>query len=283
MSESLRHIKRRIRSIESTSKVTRAMEMISIVKLRHAQEGLVPAKDYSFKLEQMLKNILTSFVVKHPLLENRKTKEKITLCFIASDMGLCGSYNHNMFKCVHDFIARHATSKINLVIIGKAGFRMFKKLSFPISDVYTEFHGRLNKEVFNKISRRLVELFLTQEADEVHVAYTRFDSAARLKPVVEKILNVDTGQGQFVEYKAEPDIQTICDELIPSYIDNKIYGILLNAFASEHSARSMAMGEATENASELLDELVRTRNKMRQASITKEIIEVISSVDALKG
>jgi len=284
MIQSLRQIKSRIKSIQSTHKLTRAMEMISLTKMRSFQKALPVYKRFFSKLETMLYDLSASFEkASHPFLKASGQKKNIALCVITSDTGLCGAYNHNILGATDDFLRKSNTLKIDMITVGKKGFVYFKRKNQVISDVYTELHGRYSQGLADKISDKLIDLFVSGRADEVYVAYTFFESASRHKAVVEKFLNIDKKPGTKREYILEPEADSMLTELLPVYVRNKMRIILLSAFACEHSSRAMAMGEATENAEEVIDNLTLVRNKVRQANITKEIIEVISSADALKG
>lgn len=282
--QSLRQIKRRIRSVENTKKLTRAMEMIAMVKLNAFQNKLLYSKGYFSKLERLFNNLLSGYSgCAHPFLEKREKKENIALCVITSDSGLCAGYNSNVISAAEHFILGHGERKINLVLVGKKGVNYFKKRGIQVSKAYPDFHGDYSAGAADKVAANLTDLFLSGKADEVHVVYTYFETTARHKPRVERIFDIESSQGEQLDYLVEPDINSILNRLIPLYISAKFRFILLNSAASEYAARAIAMGEATENAKELLEGLVLFRNKVRQANITKEIIEVISSADALKG
>ena len=284
MAESLKRIRTRIRSVESVGKLTRAMEMISVSKLRSLQKELYTSQEYFLRAEKLLDNLLASFhEVSHPLLAARGSRQKILVCPVTSDTGLCGSYNNMIIHTAEEFIRQNSSKDMSLAPVGRKGFNHFKKAAIPIVDSYSELYGRYSRAASDKITKDLIGMFLSGKADEVYVVYAKHGSDSRYRPVVEKLLNVESHGGTRVDYLLEPDIQGILDALIPLYISSKVKNILLNAFTAEHSTRVMAMNEATKNAEELLEDLVLLRNKMRQASITTEIIEVISSVEALKG
>lgn len=284
MIQSLRQIKRRIRSIENTKKITRAMEMVSGAKLKRTENVLYASRPYFSKLDSILKNLLASIKdLSHPLLEERQEKQKIALCLITSDTGLCSTYNDNIIRLAEDFINRYGADKIRLITVGRKGFNYFKKRRLSISHTYIGFHGRFSSQVSDEIARTLTDIFLSKEADEVYIAYTHFVSALRYKPTMEKFLNIERAKDQGIEYILEPNLDRILMELVPRYVSTKMRLILLEAFTSEHSARMIAMKAATDNAEELIDSLTLLRNKARQAAITKEVIEVASAAEALKG
>ncbi len=284
MIQSLRQVKSRIKSIQNTHKLTRAMEMISLAKMRSFQKVLPVYKRFFSKLEGMIYDLSASFEISpHPFLRRPDKCKKAALCIITSDTGLCGVYNHNILVAAEDFLLKNNSLKVSMIAIGKKGFVYFKRNGYDVREVYTDLHGRYSEVLADKVSARLVDLFTSGECDEAYVAYTIFESVSHYRPVVVKFLNIEKKLGTKREYILEPEADAMLAELLPVYLRNKMRIILLNAFACEHSARAIAMGEATENAEEVLDNLTLVRNKVRQANITKEIIEIISSADALKG
>ena len=285
MIQSLRNIKLRIKSVENTEKITRAMEMVSASKLNRMRSVLSAARPYFSKVEVLMRNVLKSaeIAANHPLLKKRTEVKSVALFVVTSDAGLCGMYNNNMIRLAEEFAAGIGKEKIELIAIGREAFNHFKKAGYRISDGYENLHSRYSFEVASEIADSLKSIFLDGRADEVYVAYTRFDSTLRHKPVVEKLLNIESSETGGVEYIAEPDMKSVLDELLSWYIHERIRIIMLNAFTSEHSARMIAMKSATDNAEDLIDSLTLSRNKARQAMITKEVIEIASSAEALKG
>lgn len=282
---SLRSIKLRIKSVENTRKITRAMEMVSASKLGRMRSILYAARPYFSKVEVLMHNVLRSAdMPMHPLLLKRPEVKSIALLVITSDAGLCGLYNNGMVRAVEEFIkGRMPKDKIRIIAVGREAFNHFKKKGYDISDGYDELHSRYSPDVAYEIADSLKEIFLSGRADEVYAAYTRFDSTLHHRPVIEKLLNIEVPDKGGVEYIAEPDMPSVLDELLGWYLNEKVRVIMLNSFTSEHSARMVAMKTATDNAEELIDSLTLSRNKARQAMITKEVIEVASSAEALKG
>ncbi|MCX5715914.1 MAG: ATP synthase F1 subunit gamma [Candidatus Omnitrophica bacterium] len=284
MAESLKRIKNRIKSVQGVEKLTAAMKMISASKLKSFQKELALSNDYFSRVEAMLKNTLSSCNMPgNRFLQPRPAKGKIAVCVIASDRGLCGSYNNNILNYTQDFIRINAAKDIKLITVGGKALRYFKKRGFTPVDSYVDLYGRYSGQVKDDITKKLTSFFLNEEADEIYLAYTNFISGSRHRPVIEKILNIEVPKGEETEYITEPGFDGILERLIPLYLSEKIRHIILSAFTSEHAMRLMAMSEATDNAGELLEGLVLLRNKIRQASITTELIEVISSVSAMKG
>lgn len=284
MIQSIRQIKQRIRSIENTVKMTRAMEMISVAKLRPLQEKLSGTSDYFLRSRDILGRFFTQAQGSGShFFKAVKDPEKIVLCLWTSDTGLCGSYNQNILRAVDNFISHHQGKYIRLITAGKKGFTYYKRQGSDILDAHTDSHGRYTKVFADEITAKLIALFEAGEADAVYMAYTRFDSPSRLSPVIDKFLNIEMTASSAVTYGAEPDFEAVTENLVTSYLMNKTRYAALNAFVSEHSSRGMAMGEATDNAKEILHKLILLKNKIRQANITRDIIEVISTSNALKG
>lgn len=284
MIQSLRNIKIRMKSVESTKKITRVMEMVSASKLNRMKNILYAARPYFSKVEALMHNVLkSSNMPDHPLLKKRSEIKSIAVFVVTSDAGLCGTYNHSIIRLVEEFAEGKRKEGVEIIAIGREAFNYFKKAGYRISDGYEGLHNRYSVEVAADIADLFKKLFIDHKADEVYAAYTRFDSTLHHKPVVEKILNIEPAQNGGVEYIAEPDMAAVLDELLSWYLHEKIRIIMLNSFTSEHSARMVAMKTATENAEDLIDSLTLSRNKARQAMITKEVIEIASSAEALKG
>lgn len=282
---SLRQVKRRVRSVEATQKIMRAMQMVSTAKLRRTEDMLFDGKPYYFKLDALLKNLLSEGEeISHPLLEERAEKKNFTLCVVTSDSGLCSSYNNNIIRIAEGFIIKHGARNMHLIAIGRKGFHYFKKRGINIPRSYLGLHGRYDENTAEEIKNVLINSFISKEADEVYIAHTHFDAALRYKPKLQKLLNIEKiYPEQKTLYALEPEINDVLKELIPRYVSAKVHGILLDAFTSEHSQRMVAMKAATDNAAELIDKLTLLRNKARQAAITTEIIEVSSAAEELKG
>lgn len=285
MAESLKAIKNRIRSIESIKKITRAMQMVSLAKLRPCENKLSALRVYLEKLRNLLGCVLAeSGKMDNPfLIPALKPPKRIALCVISSDSGLCGTYNQNIFRSAENFIAGHKDFQVSIIAVGRKGFNYFKKKNFSMPLVYVEPQGNYAALMLDKMISDLTKLFLARGADEIYLAYARFVSASRQEVKIEKFLSIDYAPDLREEYILEPDAKSLLDEIIPAYISAKMKACLLEAKTSEHAARIISMSEATSNAEELLDNLILLRNKVRQAGITRELIEIISSAEALKG
>jgi F-type H+-transporting ATPase subunit gamma len=223
-------------------------------------------------------------MISHPFLDERLNKKNILLCVIASDTGLCGPYNNNVIRASEAFLKKYQPDKVRLVTVGKKGFIHFNKKGFKVTNSYVGLNGRYSSKVCEGMLKVFIDMFLLKQVDEVYIAYTHPETASRRKPVIEKLLNIGRLPGaEPVDYIYETPISVILDDLIPLYLSNKIKTIMLDSFTSEHQARAIAMGEATENATDILSSLILMRNKVRQANITKEMLEIVSSAEALKG
>lgn len=284
MTQAITGIKMRMRSVANIRKITRAMEMVSMSKLNRVKAALFSMRNYFGRLESILNDFFEhTGHISHPLLEKREQGKKIGLCVITSDTGLCSTYNQAVIRTAEAFMSKFQKENIRMVTIGKEGNHHFKKSGFQIKSSYLELHGRYPGKLTYRMASDLVDLFLNQEADEVYIAYTHFESTLRHKPRIEKFVNIeytDSGNKDFLIL--EPDVKEVAEELIPKYLSEKFHLILLEALTSEHAARMFAMKTATDNADELMDTLTLLRNKARQAAITKEVIEIASGAEAMR-
>ncbi|MDD5432383.1 MAG: ATP synthase F1 subunit gamma [Candidatus Omnitrophica bacterium] len=284
MAQSIRQIKNRIRSIQNTEKVTSAMQMISFTKLNRIDNYLFAARPYFTKLESLLNNLISSsenFL--SPYLEKRLLKKKIVLCVITSDNGLCGIYNNNIIRLAEDFINSYGKGRIDLVVVGRRGYNYFKKRGINIINSFIGINAKFSDKISNEITNYLINIFLSRQADEVYIAYTFYENTLTQRPVLRKYLELEHEAGRRIDYIFETGTEKILDKLITSYMSMKMKVVLLESITSELAARSFAMKAATDNARDLLKGLILLRNKQRQANITREMLEIISSAEALKG
>ena len=281
---SLGQIKNRIRSISNTQKVTSALEMISVSKLNRIDKALFSLRPYLSEMERILNNLINSKdKISHPFIGTKTESSKLGLCVITSDSGLCGVYNSNIIRLADEFVKNYGKDKIKLILIGKKGFNYFKKENASILNAYLGLNGRYSSQVCDEITKYLTDIYLSGQVDEIRVAYTHYKTALILKPEIEKFLNIETNEAEEEEYIYEKSKERVLEEIIPKYISLKMKQFILESFTSEHSARTVAMKTATDNADELLRILTLLRNKVRQANITQEIMEIIASAEALKG
>jgi F-type H+-transporting ATPase subunit gamma len=284
MALSLRQIKNRIRGIENVKKVTHAMEMISIAKLRAIESKFSSLRQYFQVIENLVKKVGShTGILDHQLFQKATKKGTVAVCIITSDTGLCSSYNHNVMRSAEDFMRGFAQENVRVITAGRKGFNHFRAKGYNVIHSFIELHGRFDETVSAVILQKVNDIFLSKAVDEVYLAYTHFESASRHKVMIEKWLPMEFPSGPMDEaYIFEPEPEKLLDELIPIYVANKFNAVLLDAFLCEHSSRMVAMAEATNNAKDLLEGLTLQRNKLRQANITKEILEIISSAEVLR-
>lgn len=286
MSGQLRTLKNRIRSISSTKKITRAMEMVSASKLKRYQKMVLDGSAYAEGLLALLKRVSASGIkTTHPLLEVRPRNKK-ALLLVTSDTGLCGSYNQDLLATADQFLKGEAETPL-LIGIGKMGVQALKRGRFSFEKTFVETKAAEIENTIQAVRETLFELFVSKKVDSIYVIYSKFVNASKHEAVTEKLLpfTMDSAASSADEemYLMEPDVSTIYARLIPAVFGMRVRRVFLESFVSEQMARMHAMHQATENASELIDELVLERNKARQAAITKELIEIISGSQALKA
>ena len=282
----LRDIRKRIRSVENIKQITRAMEMVAAARLRKAQAKAEQAQPYAAKMRQILENLATaSSEFTHPLYQQREVK-KTGLVVIAADRGLCGSYNTNLFQAADRFLREKGSDKVELIVVGRKGVEYYRRRKWTIKKRVPEWGGKITFQQTKNLTNQLVDWFLTGELDEVWLVYTHFISIPSRKIVLEKFLKFEKPKSEekqvFTDYIFEPNPAEIYSEILPRYCVTKIQTVLAEAFASELAARMISMGAATKNAEEMIENLTLVRNKVRQASITKEMLEITSGAEALK-
>jgi len=284
MSQSIKQIKNRIRSVENSKKVTSAMQMIAVAKLNRMENKLFSLRPYALRLESLMHNLAASskgLPLKY--FNNNAGQADIGLCVITSDSGLCGVYNQNVIRAAEEFIRDHGADRVKLILVGQKALSYFKSRPVKIIDAYVGLNAKFSQSTCAKITASLSDLFLSAKAGSVYLAYTYFENSISQKPILERLLSIEPKEIKPIEYIAEPDLKSILEDLIPGYLLAKLQLVLLEAFTSEHAARTISMKTATDNAKDLLDGLVLLKNKLRQARITQDILEITSSVEALKG
>jgi F-type H+-transporting ATPase subunit gamma len=283
----LKAIRKRITSIRNTQQITKAMKMVSAAKLRRAQEAAVQARPYADKMTDLLKN-LSSRVPReaHPLLKSREEK-KIDLVLFTSDRGLCGGYNANLIRAAESFMRREGGGKeINLDLVGRKGADYFRRRRAQIADRRVNVLATPAEELASEIAEKVIARFIQGETDAVYVLYSHFRSALSQVPTIEKLLPVAVSEAdnpdQLTEYLYEPGVEALLASLLPRVAEVSIFRALLEATASEHGARMTAMDSATSNASKMMGSLTLQMNRARQASITRELMEIVGTAEALK-
>ena len=287
MSGQLRALKNRIRGVESTQKITKAMEMVAAAKLKRFQKLREQSIPYVQSLEGVLKRLLaTDIPLQHPLLETREDRET-ALLVITSDTGLCGSYNHGLVEEAKKFLKTRSKASL-LIGVGKNGVNALVRAGHTWHRSFTDIKTSQLESVMTETSSLLETLFTDKKIDAVYAVYSHATGRSVFRPVTEKLLpfQLETDTAELREtsgsYIIEPSHAALFARLVPLVFAAKVRMIFMESLIGEHTARMNAMYQATENAKELIDMLVLLRNKIRQAAITKELIEIVSGSKALK-
>ena len=281
----LKEIRNRISSVSSTMQITSAMKMVSAAKLKIAQDAITAMRPYSDKLTQMLVDLSTSVDFENIYLKPRKVNNKLVIC-ITSNRGLCGAFNSNVIKRCSE-IAASSSEKVSFFCIGKKGSDILSK-NFNVIETNNDIFDELSFENISLIGELLMNKFLSKEFDKIEIVYNKFKNAATQIVTTEQFLpiennNSEDDQNDSADYIFEPSQIEIISELIPKSLKTQLYKSVRDSYASEHGARMTAMHKATDNATELRDQLKLTYNKARQASITNEILEIVGGAEALNG
>lgn len=286
----LRAIRKRISSVKSTQQITRAMKMVSAAKLRRAQDGINAARPYARKMREVVTAVAgRAGSDAHPLLAAREAK-KLALLLVTSDRGLCGSFNAGLSRAVYRFLNEHrgAYEEITLFVVGRKGRDFFRRREIPIRKEYLGVLGAVSRHHAETIANDLIGGFLAGEFDEVQIAFNEFRSAITQMVRFEKMFPIalessgKTG-GDDIDYLYEPSREEILATLLPKYVQTQILRVLLESVAGEHGARMTAMDSATKNSVDMISRLTLKMNRARQATITTELIEIVSGAEALKG
>jgi F-type H+-transporting ATPase subunit gamma len=287
----LRIVRRRIRSVQSTKKITRAMELIASSRIVKAQQRVEASRPYAIQLTRAMEDLARQTgAVQHPLLEDREQPTKAGILVLTSDRGLAGAYNANVLKVGEGLIrdVRGRGLEPVLYVVGKRGIGYFRFRGVPMRQTWQGFSEVPPYAEAQAIGRTLIRDFGDEEIDELHAAYTDFRSAFTLRATSQRFLPIApeevTGTGLaavHAEYLFEPEPEQILDHLLPQYVVTKVYAALLESAASENAARRRAMKAATDNAEELIKVLTRQANRARQDEITTEIMEIVGGAEAL--
>jgi F-type H+-transporting ATPase subunit gamma len=283
---SLIDIRRRVRSVRNTQQITKAMKMISAARLRKAQERALAARPYARMLHQMLANVAEAASQNpdaggHPLLAVRPEK-KILVVVVTADRGLAGGFNANLLKMAQRFVNEHKDADLSFELIGRKGRDYFRKRTDKISGEYLDMMRSLDVAYANKIADAIMERFANGEADAVYLFVNEFKSVMAPSLSETRLLPIEVPKSQgSVDYIYEQKPEELLGTLLPRYIRLQVYRALLESVAAEHAARMTAMDAASSNASDVIDNLTLHMNRVRQASITREIIEIVSGAAAL--
>jgi F-type H+-transporting ATPase subunit gamma len=202
---------------------------------------------------------------------------------VTSDTGLCSTYNHNVLRIADEFCGKLSGKEVRIIAVGKEAFSHFRRERYPIENSYLGLRGKFSERAALDMKNALIDIFINKRSDEIYIAYTKFSSNLKHRPVVDKFLPVAYGKKERQYYLLEPDKEEILDGLVSRYLLDKVRVALLDALTAEHSARMLAMKLATDNADELIDTLTLLKNKARQAAITTEVLEIAMSAEALRG
>lgn len=293
MAGQLKEVRNRIKSVQSTQQITKAMKMVSAAKLRRAQDAITQMRPYAQKLQEMLSNIVSNTEGDMSIkLADERAVEKVLLIVITSDRGLCGGYNANIIKLTKQTIAdKYAAQqkKGNVTIwnIGKKGYESLLKAGYTTDATYKDIFLNLNFETVQAAAQAAMKAFENKEFDAVEIVYSEFKNAATQRFTVEQFLPIpkvsNSGSAKKSDFIFEPAKEELIAELMPKILNTQLYKAVLDCNASEHGARMTAMDKASENANELLKTLKISYNRARQAAITTELTEIVSGAAALQG
>jgi F-type H+-transporting ATPase subunit gamma len=285
---SVRDIQRRIRSVQSTGKVTNAMSLIAASKMRRAQTAVTQGRPYAEKILAVIADLAAQpqedMSTLHPLLQARPP-QRIGILTITPDRGLCGGMNSNLNRQVAQFILDQSVP-VQIIAAGRKGRDFMVRHGQDVKAVFTDMGDRPSVADMTAIPRLLIETYTTGEVDEVYLSYTKFLSTLSQQPCVERLLPIAPAAlsaAERVGYIYEPDNHTVLASLLPRFIEMRVYNALLESIASEQSARMVAMRNATDNAKSLADDLTLMMNKLRQDTITGELLDLIGGQVALEG
>jgi F-type H+-transporting ATPase subunit gamma len=301
----LKDIRNRISSVRNTRKITSAMKLIAATKLRRAQQAVEASRPYSVKMQEVITDLAGRVEADaHPLLVASETETNAVFLFITSDRGLCAGFNNNLLRPAWQFIQekQRATESLKALTVGRKGFQYLNRRKVEVLENFTGVNGAVTFPKAKQIAGRAMELFLSGEADRVYIVYNEFVSAIQTKQIVRQLLPMpkmtqhheaagdehEVGEALAVnaggeDYIYEPDAKSLLGRLLPNSIEMQVFQALLESEASEHASRMTAMENATKNASDMINNLTLQYNRARQAYITKELVEIVSGAESLKG
>lgn len=284
--------RRRIRSVKNTQQITRAMKFVAAAKLRRAQENMMAARPYARQMAGLLASAMSRLEnPQHPLLAKR-SEERILAIVVTGDKGLCGAFNTNVLRRSIEFLKEHAGRKLKVVAVGKKGRDALRKRNVAFAGEYVGIFARVKFETAKEIARLVIDQYVAGDVDAVYVIFNEFKSVLAQRLVVQKVLPIDPAAlnsvkpeageiaGTKVDYIYEEPAAEMLGKLLPRYVETQVYRAILETNAAFNAAQMTAMDSATKNAAELIDRLTLHMNKVRQAAITKEIIEVVSGAAA---
>ena len=291
MPAQLRVVRRRIRTVQSTQKITRAFELISASRVVRAQQRVEASRPYTNQVTHALTSVAnTEVTVSHPLLESRPEVRAAAVLVITSDRGLAGPYNANILRTTEELLARLRANRVepHLYVVGRKGIAYYRFRQRPVADSWAGFSDRPGYDDAKQAADTMLEAFLDHEVDELHMVFTDFVSVGTQRAVAQRIIPLVVEETHerppepIPMYIYEPNAQAVLDALLPRYVEARVFTAMLEAAASEHAARRRAMKAATDNAAELIEDLTREYNQARQAEITQEIMEIVGGAEALQ-
>ena len=293
MSGALKEVRIRIKSVQSTQQITKAMKMVSAAKLRRAQDAITQMRPYAQKLQEMLGNIVSNSEGEVSLaLATERPVEKALVIVVTSDRGLCGGYNSNLIKLTKQVIkdkyaVQHSKGNVQVLPIGKKAFEHFTKNNYKVVPNFWELFTGLSFEKVQAAAKYAMDAFASKEVDAVELVFSEFKNAGTQQFIAEPFLPVqkvvNTQSTKKADFIYEPNKEVLIEELMPKILNTQLYKAVLDGNASEHGARMTAMDKASDNANELLKSLKISYNRARQAAITTELTEIVSGAAALRG
>jgi len=281
----LRQLRTRVGSITNIQRVTNAMQMVAAAKMRRAQDAIEAARPYAQQLDAVLGNLQRSIDPGDNPLFNERPVERVALAVATADRGLCGGFNGNICRCVQSELAEYEGKEVELVTIGRKGFNFFRGQDHNIAHNYTDVFRSLEFSRAAEIAQRLTQRFLNGEVDRVLLVYSEFRSVAQQVPTVQQLLPIAPREAEADEYGTdylfEPSPEALLETLVPRHVNFQVWRALLEVNAGFYAAQMTAMDNATRNAGDLLDELTREMNKVRQSSITLELMDIIGGAEAV--
>lgn len=287
-----RDIKRRIKSVENTRQITRTMEMVATAKIRKAQSRIESARPYALAMMDVLSKVAANVeATTHPLLREHDEMKRATVLVLTSDRGLCGAFNGNVIREAEAIISREKAAglEVDMIVVGKKGIGYFRYVGKSLTGEYRDVSDSPTFAVAKDIATKLMDAYISGEADRIWLVFNRFQSVVEQKVTTHQLLPIEESQvpeerqtAVSTEYLFEPDAAGVLRRLLPTYIETLVYRAMLESAASEHGARRTAMKSASDNAEKMIEVLVRSFNRARQAQITQEISEIVGGAEALK-
>ena len=278
--------RRRIRSVKNTQQITRAMKFVAAARLRRAQEAALAARPYALELARVLRSTMARIEEpQHPLLA-RRPDERVLAIVLSGERGLAGAFNTNILRRAHEFFRSEKGKKLSVVPVGKKGRDSLRRAGFQFPAEYVNVLAKVEFTTAREISTLVTELYAKEEVDAVYLIFSEFKTVMSANLALQKLLPVETiageeseAEGSRVDYIYEQPEKQLLDKLLPRYVETQVLRAMLESSASEYAARMTAMESATKNAGEVIQGLTLHMNKVRQAAITKEIIEIVSGAN----